>query len=142
MTKSMLEKCLNKEMRAFCALDGDVREAIKKYPNYSESLWEDQGAAIWIPDVWCQAKLHFAWRLSPDTPTEPEYEERPVELFVEKWFGVVPITGPEQYWILCACLCHKRFIGIIYTLNGVETLRTSVDAAFGTPVRVRFAKGE
>lgn len=138
MTKSMLEKCLNKECVAFGKLPTEIKVAISDNFGHVEKL------VAW-PERWEHVRgwnHNEVMRLSPDTPTELEYEERIVELFDEKFLGVNPIDDTRQCWLLCVCVCHKRFIGIIYAKDGVETLRTSVDAAFGTPVRVRFAKGD
>lgn len=71
-------------------------------------------------------------------PVEQEFEER----------ILVPETEDKLYGViyygcflnLAAVTCVREFLGIIYQKDGVETLRTSIDAAFGTPVRVRFAK--
>lgn len=147
MTKSMLEKCLNKEMRAFCALDEDVREAIFNHMNIvlgnqCEKLISDCGTYLTPKFRWVKASgfnYNQVIRLSPDTPTEPEYEE--LNVFKDS-SGYLAVRLEGEVPLVTTCQSHNRFIGIIYTLNGVETLRTSVDAAFGTPVRVRFAKGE
>lgn len=139
ITKEMLKRCLNEKMQAFCALDKDVQDAIIANPDFSESLWNISGETVWKKETSTEQKKHFPWRLSPDTPTEPEWEEHTVIDGQSGYLGCKPpING--SFTRLSDMLCHVRFIGIIYTLNGVETLRTSIDAAFGVPVRVRFAK--
>lgn len=146
----MLDKCLNKEMRAFCALDKDVREAIFNHMNIvlgnqCEKLISDCGTYLTPKFRWVKASgfnYDQVIRLSPDTPTEPEYEEFPV--YVGKnskaYCFDIPYIGNGVFINYGTSLVN--FIGYWYTLNGVETLRTSVDAAFGVPVRVRFVKGE
>jgi len=141
ITKEMLKRCLNPEMQAFCALDEDVRDAIFNNNHYERLFvsgsydrpilrWEKVGGFNYDQVV----------RLSPDTPTEPEYEDYNVMIDV-RGFTYLSVRDTGNLPLFTA-ITHSRFLGIIYTLNGVETLRTSVDASFGTPVRVRFAKEE
>lgn len=144
MTKSMLEKCLNKECAAYGKLSEDVKELISKNYLHAEIL-------VGWPEVW---KSTRSWsherivRLSPDTPTEPEvdYVEYDITINEDGWYCFsIPQGRPfaGSYWNFTFVLGRDDGLGIVYRdSNGVETLRTSVDAAFGTPVRVRFAKGE
>lgn len=144
ITKQMLARCQNELKQAFCALDKDVQEAIMKNTDRLQLL---------CSGVFCyyvmgkKTKLcDEIVRLSPDTPTEPEYEERIVVVGgIGKSYGLYGVGGDSlgdlNSYSVAHCVVHPRFIGIIYRdKDGKETLRTSVDAAFGTPVRVRFAK--
>jgi len=149
LTKEMLKRCQNELKQAFCALDTDVQEAILENYKNAESL-QHSNLEWYGRDIFTAGKIECykasVWRLSPDTPTEPEWLEMPV---VEgNKFGILGIVPPgaksDDFLLgvvyLSSAISIKSFLGIIYTLNGVETLRTSVDAAFGTPVRVRFLK--
>lgn len=147
--REMLKRCLNVECRAFCALDEDVRTAMLDNFQYAQCL---QNGSL----QWCGGFLRDAlmssnanvWRLSPDTPTEPEvdYVEYDITINEDGWYCFsIPQGRPfaGSYWNFTFVLGRDDGLGIVYRdSNGVETLRTSVDAAFGTPVRVRFAKGE
>lgn len=143
ITKAMLARCKNEKMQAFCALDEDVQEAMKA--NWMNQQTMDGGGA-WVRDTSPDYRPSWAMlRLSPDTPTEQEYEECKVFANMNGILGTKPSSlahreFAHEHLYLTSCSSHKDFIGIVYTLNGVETLRTSVDAAFGKPVRVRFAK--
>ena len=139
LTREMLKRCQNELKQAFCALDKDVQEAISG--NRANVMMLDKSGQWKTPlkeagDIFYPAALYG---LSPDTPTEPEWEELPV---VYDAFGLALCSfGPKrlEFW-LANMVSYKTFLCIIYFKDGTETLRTSVDAAFGTPVRVRFAK--
>lgn len=137
ITKQMLARCQNELKQAFCALDKDVQEAIMKNTDRLQLL---------CSGVFCdyvmgkKTKLcDEIVRLYPYTPTEPEYVEYEV---VVNSYGLYEVIWKDLVRLhLNSCTWHHKFIGLIYRdKDGVETLRTSVDAAFGTPVRVRFAK--
>jgi len=136
ISKDMLKRCQNEKMQAFCAFDKDVQNAILENDKHVECLDHD---GQWYQRSFT-SNYGLVWRLSPDTPTEPEYEERDV---VTNRFCEVDCSFVESrsdFRALSWAVCAHNFIGIIYLKDGTETLRTSVDAVFGVPVRVRFSK--
>lgn len=147
ITKGMLKRCINEKKQAFCALDKEVQDAINDNKDFQQCLYFIKGKLSWENDDDEKPSPNYVYRLSPDTPTDPELEEREVrrdifnpsktESFV---VDCSSIETREDYLALSLAVSCVRFLGIIYTLNGVETLRTSIDAAFGVPVRVRFSK--
>lgn len=137
ITKAMLARCQNELKQAFCALPEDVQKAIASNSLYLQRLFGD---GKWLGHV-CSWELisNEIFRLSPDTPTEPEWEDAPVVW--DSWNrATVNRTSSKFVFTVNECVMIRDFIGIIYLKDGIETLRTSVDAAFGTPVRVRFTK--
>ena len=148
ITKAMLARCQNELKQAFCALPDDVQKAICADRENAQRLVQEFRGPCLFKRVNLSDPNDFAehpWRLSPDTPTEPEWEEREVVdggdvyLAGTHLYGCI-VPGVETWRTVSDCVCHKRFIGVKYAINGIETLRTSVDAAFGVPVRVRFSK--
>lgn len=141
ITKAMLARCQNELRQAFCALDKDVQEAIFNNREYQEHYCMCSGKPEWTPGVLFTMHSTSVLRLSPDTPTEPDWEEREVILSGDGFYAVAGLFNlVGQRVTVVVATCHRNFIGVWYTLNGTETLHTSVDAAFGSPVRVRFRK--
>ncbi len=136
ITKEMLKRCQNKQKQAFCALPEDVKQALTTNKSH---VWFLSDSGTWMD---CENSPNYSgngvYRLSPDTPTEPEWEEKQVN--VSSPFGIRQVDIECVPFTISNAVCHANFIGIIYLKDGIETLRTSVDAAFGVPVRVRFAK--
>lgn len=132
ITKEVLKRCQNEFKQAFCALPEDVRAAMKD--NLENVEWFD-GLKRWRKGYSFSENLIY--RLSPDTPTEPEWYENPVT--ENLGFNQTTMIGYGCINIVDAT-GNRNFLGIIYRKDGIETLRTSIDAAFGTPVRVRFSK--
>lgn len=135
ITKQMLARCQNELKQAFCALDQDVQSELKSNYQHMQYLNEQ--------DKWTKVSVspwpNCVYRLSPDTPTEQEYEEFPVYCDNVRTQYRVHDEGKSEPLMWAATT--QGFLGIIYRDKDVkETLRTSVDAAFGVPVRVRFAK--
>lgn len=139
ITKDMLARCQNELKQAFCALPEDVQKAIRENFKHAQCLQSATGGNKWAfyGSPILNHQDAYTWRLSPDTPTEPEWEERDV---TEKNGSRFVISTRGTSYHITVVLGDVDFIGIIYLKDGVETLRTSVDAAFGTPVRVRFSK--
>lgn len=140
ITKAMLARCQNELKQAFCALGEDVQKAMRDYlvcdVLSDKNTWESCLNPGWHGST--------VYRLSPDTPTEQEWEELAV---TSSQFGILAVSYKCMKYkdltlYVSSCPSCPNFLGIIYLKNGIETLRTSVDAAFGTPVRVRFAKGD
>lgn len=143
ITKAMLAKCQNELGQAFGFLPQDVKQAmldnnehLQRFNHYygEYPAWEK------APDNPMPFKERV-FRLSPDTPTEPEVDwvEVPVK---PNWFGAyeVQINGLNIQCLLGYATSLVKILGIVYEKDGVETLRTSVDAAFGVPKRVRLRK--
>lgn len=137
ITKEMLAKCQNELGQAWSFLSEDVRTAISANGQHV-MLLKSEG---WVRCPKSPGEVFFLsviYRLSPDTPVEPEQnwveaEVRLMGLFLAVELGSIEVRlsmTPSVY----------KFLGIVYEKDGKETLRTSVDAAFGTPKRVRFSK--
>jgi hypothetical protein len=137
ITKEMLAKCQNELGQAWTFLPDDVKKAIitnaKHVMFLKNGEWEKCSkflGEVFFPDA--------IYKLSPETPVEPEQnwveeEVRLMGLFLAIELGSMEVRlsmAPSVY----------KFLGIVYEKDGKETLRTSVDAAFGTPKRVRFLK--
>lgn len=141
ITKEMLAKCQNELGQAYQFLSDDVKSAIRANGPYVEYF---DCAGHWSPcpkSVNCEERhlnSNGAYRLSVNTPVEPEqnWVEEPV------YMSSVYLAVRHQGSGVCVALapCCPNFLGIVYEKDGKETLRTSVDAAFGTPKRVRFLK--
>ena len=145
ITKAMLARCQNELKQAFCALPEDVQKAIVDNHNHAEALQHRYGffhrPAGGFGVSYIQDKSASVFRLSPDTPTDPEWEERVIVQSLDGFLQVRGLTNCLGHGIsFSTSQSHPHFLGIIYLKDGIETLRTSVDAAFGTPVRVRFSK--
>ena len=140
ITKEMLAKCQNEQLQAWAALPMPVRAAISNNREHTLFLTDDgQWASI--------RTKHFdgflcsgIYRLDPKMPIEQEFEEYQVVIGPDGVYATQDPTAKGTLWRLYGAVVAARFLGIIYQKDGVETLRTSIDAAFGTPVRVRFAK--
>lgn len=133
MTKEMYKKCLNEDMVIFGKLPKDVKAEINRSRNVNilnfDGKWEFLENPMW--------RFDSVYRIDPSTPYDPEFEEKDV---IETKLGYLGMEIDEDSYSVCTLLCFPNCLGIIYENDGVETLRTSVNLAFGTPKRVRFAK--
>lgn len=140
LTKSELDKCLNTSMHAWSALPMDVKDLMVRVQSipYVQQYTE---SGVWVNRVLDKFNRCAVYRLDPNTPTIPECDwvEYPVTIS-EDGFYQSTAPGYKSPWTLCNCTCHICFLGIIYLKDGVETLRSSLDAQFGTPVRLRYSK--
>lgn len=62
-------------MQAFCALDKDVQDAINDNKAFQQALYCISGEVSWKNDYDEKPMPNYVYRLSPDTPTEQEWEE-------------------------------------------------------------------
>ena len=134
MTKEMHEKCLNKDMAIYGKLPKDVKAEINRSRNVNILDMDGNWEFLETP-MWCFSSVY---RIDPSTPYDPVFEEKDVIFTPNGVYGVD--FGRRFAGTISAALCHPNCLGIIYEKDGEETLRTSVDLAFGTPKRVRFAK--
>lgn len=143
MTKELYKKCRNELGQAFAFLDGETRDAL-------EELSTAGFISFLVGKNW-RDKFHTSsmvedsvYRVSGSyTFTE---ERETVDVFLENhsrygWRMVVyesdRVMGRAS---IAFAPCRKDFCGIGYEKDGEITLRTSVDAAFGTPKFVRLYK--
>ena len=148
ITKAMLARCQNEKMQAFCALDKDVQDEIVKpeYDGFRQRLRPaSRGVADWYDGAIVSADVlrdfECVFRLSPDTPTEPEVDlEEFVVCSSDTYYAVNEAIGGFHTPFLLTVTCHVRFLGIVYLKDGVETLRPHLSVEFGTPLRVRLRK--
>ena len=137
ITKEMLAKCQNELGQAWAFLPEEVRKAIRENSRYVMFLkngdWEKFSK---FPNEAFFADV--VYKLSPDTPVEPEQNWVEVDVYFSRCYASVLHQGSG----ICIAFapCCPKFLGIVYEKDGKETLRTSVDAAFGLPKRVRFLK--
>ena len=141
ITKEMLAKCQNELGQAYQFLPDDVKSAIRANGPYVEYF---DCAGHWSPcpkSVNCEERhlnSNGAYRLLVNTPVEPEQNWTDEEVYPD---GLVWVVGRGSTEVLLSLAQSLRnFLGIVYEKDGKETLRTSVDAAFGIPKRVRFLK--
>ena len=134
MTKEMHEKCLNKDMVIFGKLPKDVQDAITSSCDVNILNMDGKWEVLGVP----MGFFNSVYRIDPSTPYDPVFEEKDVIFTPNGVYGVD--FGRRFAGTISAALCHPNCLGIIYEKDGEETLRTSVDLAFGTPKRVRFAK--
>ena len=136
ITKAMLARCQNELKQAFCALPEDVQNAMRYYlvcdVLTDKNTWLTCRNPSWSGSL--------VYRLSPDTPTEPEWEEKGVVNRKDGMRGIIDGSFNGGMLYITSCVSRADFLGIVYLKDGIETLRTSVDAEFGVPVRVRFSK--
>lgn len=148
ISKMMLAQCQNVLGQAFEFLPEDVQRTMIAHKEHVLVFAPcKDGRAQWLPARLANIDNPSYWqdrvlRLSPDTPTLPEssdWFDTPVNISELGFYeACVPCCeGPHDMFIYAG---HSRFLGIVYERDGVETLRTSVDAAFGVPKRVRFHK--
>jgi len=137
ITKEMLKRCQNELKQAFCALDKDVQDAMKANADFMERLASTGSWNHSQTPAWC---ANTVYRLSPDTPTEPEYVERDVDTDAFDFYFVC--CGKCRYpTVLASATSHKDFLSIVYKdASGNERLMCTMSPQFGTPVRVRFVK--
>ena len=137
ITKEMLAKCQNELGQAWAFLPDDVKKAI--VTNGKHVMFLKNGDWEKCPKF--PGEVFFTdaiYKLSPDTPVEVEQNWVEEEVYRDGLFLVVGKGSVEVRLSIAQSLC--QFLGIVYEKDGKETLRTSVDAAFGTPKRVRFLK--
>lgn len=141
ITKAMLSRCQNELKQVFCALPPEVQKLMRDNSEYVQVIGDGGEFRTIGIDFATRFVPCGCYRLDPNMPTEPE----------QYWVEYALRPGPRGYCVvheghLDGCptdsvLLHPLGLGIVYRdANGVETLRTSVDIAFGTPVRVRFRK--
>lgn len=143
ITKEMLAKCQNETGQVFGMLPKDVQDAMKSAPSGSVQFMHADG-------IWSDAPLPSfssgrCYRLRPDTPFEREYVYGDI---APNHNGVVRmkegIEGLPPYAAKCTLIGAfnlATFAGILYrAADGTETWRTTIDCAFGTPIKVRFVK--
>lgn len=136
ITKEMLAKCQNELGQAWMFLPDDVKMALGANEKYVQRF----DGSLWMPYRVPPIGFHKAevYRLSPDTPVEPEQNWVEVKVSVFGLFLAVELGSMEVRLSMAPSV--YKFLGIVYEKDGKEALRTSVDAAFGTPKRVRFLK--
>lgn len=137
MTKEMYQKCLNEKMEIFGKLPKDVQEAMQSCERLQllndSMVW----GGVYLDPLWC---LSSVYRIDPSTPYEQEFYEVGITTVGVNFPCLGIIVNPFGTCVLSNVTSSPNFLGIIYEKDGKETLRTSVDLAFGTPKRVRFAK--
>lgn len=138
ITKEMLAKCQNDLGQAWRFLPEDVKAAIAQHGGHVMVLASSGG---WVPGAKSQNDVFYnnaVYKLSPDTPVEPERNWAEAEVRLMGLFLAIELGSMEVRLSMAPSV--YKFLGIVYEKDGKETLRTSVDAAFGTPKRVRFLK--
>lgn len=137
LTKKMYERCLNKDEAILRRTPQDVWELLC---NTATKVQKMDACGVW-QDVSCATSLNpvFVYRIHPDTPhDDADLIECDVSVLrmiedCEYRFVKGPSNNP-----LTVCVGLVGFVGIVYELNGVQTVRTSIDAAFGVPKKVLF----
>ena len=149
LTKELLARCQNAEMRALCALEDDVRETILEHVGHQQRLhgcgvWSALGTWVWFA-IYDDNKDAIL-RLSPDTPVvaePPEYDEYPV-VSQKRHAGIVVYdfcAGLTSVFPLHMVTVTRGYSGILYRApDGAETWGMAVDLSLGVPVKVRFVK--
>lgn len=144
ITKELYKKCRNELGQAFAFLDKETKQALSELRvlGFVEMLCcNDKWEGV-TTSGGCSGDTTY--RVS-DSYTFTE-ERETVDVFLEHhstygWRMVVDesdrVMGRAS---IAFAPCRSDFVGIGYELNGVITLRTSVDAAFGTPKFVRLYK--
>jgi len=131
ISKEMYEKGLNRERRIYADLPSDVQSVIKQGTKqyYGVDLeWKDDAGSV------CQ---NLVYRIHPDTKIEQEYEDLPI---ITVQMGTHRHYCITSTYLLSTAVNSVNFLGIVYTRDGIQTMRTSMDRIFGVPVFLRLAK--
>jgi hypothetical protein len=139
LSKKMYERCLNKDENILRRTPQDVRDHLC---NTATKVQKMDACGVW-QDVSCATSLNpvFVYRIHPDTPHEDEdMIEFPVYVHGQNRhkFYEVHVPGFTEPECLSYVVSFVRFAGIVYELDGVQTVRTTIDAAFGVPKKVLF----
>jgi hypothetical protein len=140
----MYERCLNPDWVAWAKMDTDVKNAIRSQKVVQglnrEGQWNDMHGDMNLEHNFAPS---HQYRIHPDTPhDDADFVECDVKVYSN---GAIPeyrfdFNNCNTHFTYCQSIVG--FVGIVYELNGVETLRTSIDAAFGVPKKVLFRQEE
>ena len=139
MTKELREKCLNKLGQAFCYLDKDTQGALNELRMSSDvEILHDGCRWTTIGRGTCDGDR--VYRVSDSYKFVEERETVDYRLSEYYFCGYSVWYLFDFQLFLSAAPAIVGFVGIGYEKDGEITLRTSVDAAFGTPKFVRLYK--
>jgi len=141
LTKKMYERCLNPDLIIWAREADDVKSILRESDKVE--WYDDDGTWRFLDRIIGKRFVgNGVYRIQPDTPHEDEdYFELPVLQikFTPSSFNEYRVCFNDMFIpFLYQCVHLVEFVGIVYDLNGVETLRTSIDAAFGVPKKVLF----
>ena len=147
ITKALLKRCQNENLQCLAGLrktDPEAAAAIEETApgNYRDFL--TAGGTWTTSDT--PAELGWVYRLSPGTPTEPEYVDRPVAVAREHTRSghmLLRCVAPndETVMLITHAACHKDCLGFLYGTPEAPVLRTVLDLQYGQPFAVRFRVG-
>ena len=140
ITKALLKRCQNENLQCLAGLrktDPEAAAAIEAAP-WGAREYLSAGDGEWTESM-LPAHPGCVYRLSPDTPTEPEYKDVGVAATSD---GIIrfdaPNYGPAP---LSRAVCHKDCLGFLYGTPEAPVLRTVLDLQYGHPYAVRFKVG-
>ena len=148
LTKELLVRCQNEGLVSYAGLlkdKPDVAAAIAAYPQHRQRYIKWTNAApewrncssMSAPVV--APNYEGIYRLDPNAPTQRKFWDN-MDLTVGS-SGVLSVRLPKPKNLGCyvtSCLAHKDCVGIWYEKDGVRTLRTDMNLAYGRIVGVRF----
>lgn len=140
ITEALLKRCQNENLQCLAGLrktDPEAAAAIEAPPpgSYREFLTAD---GVWglsgMPAV-----SGTVYRISPYALTEPEYEDRVVDITAD---GMIRVDTPGcGFMPITHGAAHKDCLGFLYGTPEAPVLRTVLDLQYGHPYAVRFKVG-
>jgi hypothetical protein len=140
ITRIELDSCLNAAKQAWDAMPPSVKKLMNRVDRipYVQQYTE---SGTWVNRVLDAYNRCAVYRLDPAMPTaERDWVEYPVTTTeTERGFYCYEVRERDSLgvWYLSSCVNIPGFLGVVYLKDGIETLHTSLDAAFGVPKRVR-----
>ena len=146
LTKELLARCRNEGLVSYAGLlkdNPDVAAAIAAHTRHRQRYIQWTNAApewrncssMSAPVV--APNYEGIYRLDPNAPTQRKFWDS-TDVMVNQ-SGIASVCMPNgRNCYVSSCLAHRGCVGIWYEKDGVRTLRTDMNLAYGRIVGVRF----